>query len=171
MPLQDGASGGHHHSGARLAQRHHQVGPHPPQRCRLDARARGHGRSASRLSRLVARNELSILGASNAGGAVLAQTDDSALAAEELCRFLAGGPYCYEGLRLVPVDEELTLTFGASWLSLQDNGRHGVYYDFANLQAAAAALRRVADAHGLAVWLSPDAAYLSLPRIRPQREV
>ena len=54
-------------------------------------------------------------------------------------------------------------------MSLHDNERDGVYYDFDNLQALAAALRRVVAVHGQAVRLSDNEAYLSL--LRPMRSL
>lgn len=42
-----------------------------------------------------------------------------------------------------------------------------VEQSFEDLQAFAAALRRVADSHGLAVSLSEDESYLCLVRARP----
>jgi len=92
---------------------------------------------------------LYVAGARLTGDAMLSQTCDppEVLAARGLCRFLAAAPLCYEELRLVPV-AGYSLTIETAWLSLQDNEGYGVDHDFGNLQALAAALRRVADIHG-----------------------
>ena len=99
-------------------------------------------------------------------------TDMSGLhAAEELCRFLALAPACYEELRLFPVAER-SLTLEAEYLSMQapDTVMHRAIERYDDLQAIAAALQRFADAYGLTVSVldhNNGLTFLSVMRVRP----
>ncbi len=94
-------------------------------------------------------------------------SDESGLhAAEELCRFLALAPACYEELRLLAADER-SVTLQAEYCLTQDTVMYRVEQCYDDLQAVAVALRRFADLYGLALTVSDDETFLSVVRVRP----
>lgn len=87
--------------------------------------------------------------------------------AEELCRFLALAPACYDELRLVAPVAEPSVTLKAEYLTTQDTVMHRVGHSFDNLQALAVALRYFAHDYGLIVSMANAEAFLRVVRVMP----
>ena len=84
--------------------------------------------------------------------------------AEELCRFLGLAPKSYRKFQLYPGPKSRTLSIQAEWLPTPDDAVECSTGSYDSFEAAAAAMRQFAPAHGLSVSIADDHAHLLVVR-------